>query len=282
MSAHGALTQTCTMHYMEVCLERGASWTISRHRHSTQLSVTVPLNYSAMQKSPIAQVSPVFSTRTTVGPARMIRIWLMCRCCCLACDCGCFEWPACSCNPTSGVSFCCFEVCCILMAAECLYHVVIKCSSGSHGSGSDCCHFTSNHPPSSSLCLPASAVVSSDTSVLTLRTVSVHRPQHPRSHCQRNVHKSVPNITVQHATSSTVHSPGPRTKDPGVEMLSHKASEPKKSHTMVMWMVSISALHLLSLHRTSYYRYAIIGMEVSCGDAPVTTTLNLLWKSVTQ
>ena len=51
---------------------------------------------------------------------------------------------------------------------------------------------------------------------------------------------------------------------------------------MVIWIVAILAPHLISVYCTSYYLYAIIGMEVSCGDAPVTTTLNMLCKSVTQ
>lgn len=66
-------------------------------------------------------------------------------------------------------------------------------------------------------------------------------------------------------------------------MLSHKTSEPKKKcNTVITWIVAILASHLLSLCCNSYHLYAIMSMEVSCGDAPVTTIVNMLCKGVTQ
>lgn len=119
--------------------------------------------------------------------------------------------------------------------------------------------------------------LTSNTLVLTLRSVSVHRAYYPPwSLSKTHVRKCVPNITLQH-TSSSVHSP--ECRDWPTSLLNQN-----KCNTVVTWIVAILAPHLLSLSLccTSYYLYAIISMEVSCGDAPDATTENLLCKGVIQ
>lgn len=65
-------------------------------------------------------------------------------------------------------------------------------------------------------------------------------------------------------------------------MSSHEATGPQKCKTTVMGLVAILAPRLFSLRCTSYCLDAIIVAEVSCGDAPVTTTLNMLSSSGVQ
>lgn len=72
--------------------------------------------------------------------------------------------------------------------------------------------------------------------MLTLRSVSVNRPHHyPRSHCQKHMQKSVPNITVQ----STVHSPG--LKNSECQCCPTRLVNQNKSNTMVTWTVALLA-----------------------------------------
>lgn len=159
----GACELQRTVRCVHVCVcvfhgvtEREASWTISRHRRSSQPPVTVLLNYSTKQKRLISRVSPGFSRRTTMGwwshAVATANTFSICNRNLSAClfTVG-FNVKVIHIHPRSGDILECFEGMLHLNGWPAFQITWELMQLQTHDSGSNRCHLLSNHSLSFSL-----------------------------------------------------------------------------------------------------------------------------------